>query len=76
MASRKVVGSVAGLWRFPVKSMAGERIDHAEITGKGILGDRAYALIDSLTGKVVSAKSVRLFPDVLSCRWKTDKYLS
>jgi uncharacterized protein YcbX len=48
--------------------MAGERIEQAEITGKGLLGDRAYALIDSATGKVVSAKSVRLFPDVLSCR--------
>jgi uncharacterized protein YcbX len=68
MAMSEVVGSVAGLWRFPVKSMAGERIEQAEITGKGLFGDRAYALIDTATGKVVSAKSVRLFPDVLSCR--------
>ena len=32
------------------------------------MGDRAYALIDADTGKVVSAKSVRLFPDLLDCR--------
>jgi len=67
MATSGVVGSVAGLWRFPVKSMTGERIEEAELTERGLLGDRAYALIDAETGKVVSAKSVRLFPGVLSC---------
>lgn len=67
MATSGIVGSVAGLWRFPVKSMAGEQIEQAELTGQGLLGDRAYALIDSETGKVVSAKSVRLFPNLLGC---------
>ena len=33
-----------------------------------MLGDRAYALIDVETGRVVSAKSVKRFPDVLSCQ--------
>jgi uncharacterized protein len=32
------------------------------------LGDRAYALIDGETGKVVSAKSVKLFPHILACQ--------
>ncbi len=68
MAASEVVGSVAGLWRFPVKSMRGERLEHAELTGRGLVGDRAYALIDADTGKVVSAKSVRLFPDLLTYR--------
>ncbi|MEK6288023.1 MAG: MOSC N-terminal beta barrel domain-containing protein [Acidobacteriota bacterium] len=68
MATNGVVGSVAGLWRFPVKSMTGERLEQAELTERGLVGDRAYALIDADTGKVVSAKSVRLFPGVLSCR--------
>ncbi|HYN26355.1 MAG TPA: MOSC N-terminal beta barrel domain-containing protein, partial [Pyrinomonadaceae bacterium] len=63
MATSEIVGSVAGLWRFPVKSMRGERIEQVELTGRGLVGDRAYALIDADTGKVVSAKSVRLFPD-------------
>jgi uncharacterized protein len=67
MATSAVVGSVAGLWRFPVKSMRGERLEQVELTGQGLLGDRAYALIDADTGKVVSAKSVRLFPDLLNC---------
>src|SRR6266403_2230383 len=36
-----------------------------EPTEQGVLGNRAYALIDAETGKVVSAKSVKLFPDIL-----------
>lgn len=38
------------------------------MTERGVLGDRAYALIDTATGKVASAKSVKLFPDLLACR--------
>jgi uncharacterized protein YcbX len=66
--SKETVGSVAGLWRFPVKSMKGEPIEQAELTPRGLVGDRAYALIDVDTGKVVSAKSVKLFPRMLDCR--------
>jgi uncharacterized protein YcbX len=68
MATNEIVGSVTGLWRFPVKSMKGERIEQAELTRRGLVGDRAYALIDTDTGKVVSAKSARLFPDLLGCQ--------
>ncbi|MFV1988020.1 MAG: MOSC domain-containing protein [Gemmatimonadota bacterium] len=62
------VGLVAELWRFPVKSMAGAQIEQAELGENGFLGDRAYALIDTHTGKVASAKSVKLFPGLLNCR--------
>jgi hypothetical protein len=48
--------------------MRGERLDRAEVTERGILGDRAYALIDVETGKVASAKSVKLFPSLLDCQ--------
>lgn len=68
MAASETVGSIAGLWRFPVKSMGGEQLEQAELTESGLLGDRAYALIDADTGKVVSAKSVRLYPDLLACQ--------
>ena len=68
MATNSVVGSVARLWTFPVKSMKGERIEQGEFTDRGLVGDRAYALIDAETGKVASAKSVRLFPDLFGCR--------
>jgi uncharacterized protein YcbX len=68
MAISEDVGSVATLWRFPVKSMGGEQLHDVEVTERGVLGDRAYALIDKDTGKVVSAKSVRLFPNLLDCK--------
>lgn len=68
MEISEAVGSIAGLWRFPVKSMRGEQLQEAELTERGVFGDRAYALIDTETGKVVSAKSVKLFPDLLSCK--------
>ena len=67
MADRSI-GTIGELWRFPVKSMAGERLEAAHVTEHGVVGDRAYALIDDETGKVVSAKSVRLFPQILQCR--------
>jgi uncharacterized protein YcbX len=57
-------GSVRSLWRYPVKSMAGEELDASEITGRGLLGDRAYALIDSVDGKVASAKNPRKWPQL------------
>jgi len=60
--------SVSSLWRYPVKSMAGEELDAVSVTGRGLRGDRAYALVDTVTGKVGSAKSVRRFGDLLKCR--------
>ncbi len=37
---------VAQLWRYPVKSMAGERIAHAEVGDRGIPGDRRLAVFE------------------------------
>ena len=51
--------SVSELWRYPVKSMQGERIDAGDVSDAGFTGDRAYALVDSATGKVGSAKHPR-----------------
>ncbi len=68
MTTQTAIGQVAGLYRYPVKSMAGETLTQAALTSGGLLGDRAYALIDVETGRVVSAKSVKRFPGVLSCQ--------
>ena len=67
MATNAVVGSVAGIRLFPVKSMRGQELEQGDFTERGLVGDRAYALIDTDTGKVVSAKSVRLYPDLFAC---------
>src|SRR5262245_29169382 len=61
-------GSLIGLWRYPVKSMQGEQIDATAITERGVLGDRAYALMDRATGYIVSAKHPRKWGAVFACR--------
>ena len=65
---QRVVGSIVSLWRYPVKSMMGEELNAAEVTKRGILGDRAYALIDSSDGKVASAKNPRKWPRLFDFR--------
>jgi uncharacterized protein len=52
-------GKVVSMWRYPVKSMLGEELNSSVVTERGLVGDRAYALIDEETGKVASAKNPR-----------------
>jgi len=59
VASPGSIGTVVSLWRYPVKSMMGEELNASALTERGVLGDRAYALLDPATGKVVSAKNPR-----------------
>ena len=59
-------GSVKALWRYPVKSMAGTKIDEALVTEGGILGDRAYAVIDRASGRVGSAKTPKKWAGLMT----------
>ena len=68
MTTSAAAGSVARLWRFPVKSMRGEPLETVELGKGGLVGDRAYALVETDSGKVVSAKSVKSYPGILDCR--------
>jgi uncharacterized protein YcbX len=68
MNASEPVGTIRALWRFPVKSMLGEELDAADVGEGGIVGDRAYALVDRGTGKVASAKHPKLWPNLLACR--------
>lgn len=54
------VGTIAALWRFPVKSMQGERLTQAPVDHRGVLGDRLYAVRDP-DGKLGSGKNTRRF---------------
>jgi uncharacterized protein YcbX len=40
------LASVVEIWRYPVKSMAGERLDSCAVTDRGLEGDRRWAFID------------------------------
>lgn len=45
MSISKRVGTVAALWRYPVKSMAAEPLDHADVSWHGVPGDRRWAFL-------------------------------
>lgn len=47
---------VLQLWRYPVKSMAGEQIDVVEVQPTGFEGDRRWGVIDVETGRVLTAR--------------------
>lgn len=56
------VGTVAQLWRYPVKSFQGEQVERLEVGPGGALGDRTLAVVDPAARKVLSAKR---WPDLL-----------
>jgi hypothetical protein len=61
------VGIVQAIHRYPVKSMAGEQLDHVTLDAGGIPGDRAYALRNTDNGKLLSAKLPRIATTLLDC---------
>lgn len=56
--------TVAAIWRYPVKSMAGERLERAALTSGGLPGDRVVQVYDG-RGRLVTA---RTFPRLLRLR--------
>src|SRR5436305_2926171 len=58
-SARAEAGLVVALWRYPVKSMMGEELNAAEVTERGLVGDRQFAVVDASTGKVAGAKNPR-----------------
>ena len=51
---------VVSLHRYPVKSMAGEGLPRLAVDGRGVVGDRAWAVVDP-DGRLGSGKSTRRF---------------
>jgi uncharacterized protein YcbX len=66
--SAQTSGSVVALRRYPVKSMMGEEINAVEVGDAGVLGDRAYAIVDVSDGKIASAKNPGKWPDLFCFR--------
>jgi len=62
----ELVGYVQALWRYPVKSMLGERLPRLEVDSRGVVGDRAYALWDPQAQRVASAKNPRCWAALLA----------
>jgi uncharacterized protein len=49
---------VTQIWRYPVKSLQGERVDEATVDAHGLVGDRRWALFDLATGNGLTARRV------------------
>ena len=48
--------------------MLGEELTATEVTERGLLGDRAYALVDSVDGKAATAKNPKKWPTLFEFR--------
>lgn len=59
------LGTVSQVWRYPVKSMLGERLDSATLGARGVPGDRGWAVCDVERGGVTNAKRL---PVLRGCR--------
>src|SRR5258707_13553798 len=60
----QVIGTVKEIWRYPVKSMAGERMQRANVSARGIHGDRGWAIRDEKAGEI---RNARKLPALLHC---------
>jgi len=60
-----MVVKVAQIWFYPFKSMAGNRMQSAQIDSHGIVGDRGWAVRDESAGEIRGAKKI---PALLRCR--------
>src|SRR5688572_5611671 len=47
---------VAQLWRYPVKSLLGERLSEAAFAADGLAGDRDWGILDPATGRILTAR--------------------
>ena len=61
--------TITELWRFPVKSIGGERLESADFGPAGIVGDRQWGLVDDATGTTLTARRA---PDLLFASARID----
>jgi uncharacterized protein len=53
------MATVVEVWRYPVKSMAGERLDSCEVAETGLVGDRRWALVDGSPNRAGKPLTIR-----------------
>lgn len=70
----KKLGEVVELWRYPVKSLRGERLSEVACDRRGVVGDRWWA-VRGADGRIGSGKTTRRFrrmPGLLSMSARLD----
>ena len=58
------IGTIREIWRYAVKSMAGEQLDSCTLESLGIPADRGWALRDETSGEITNGKR---FPLLMQC---------
>jgi uncharacterized protein YcbX len=61
MASPRDELVIEQIWRYPVKSLRGERLSASRVDGRSTAGDRLWAIRDTVSGKLGSGKNTRRF---------------
>ena len=51
-----LIGSIKEIWRYPVKSMAGEQLNACAVGTLGLTGDRGWAIRNETTGEITNGK--------------------
>jgi uncharacterized protein len=59
---------VAGIWRYPIKAMLGERLEDVEIGPRGCEGDRRWIVVDAVRGEQIANKRGPTDPRLRACR--------
>jgi len=62
------MATVTEIWRYPVKSMAGEQLDSCLITEHGLEGDRRWALIDGSPNRAGKKLTIRQHEGLMGYR--------
>jgi uncharacterized protein len=75
----EIVGTIKEIWRYPVSSIGGERLDAASVGTDGIDGDRTHLLVDLETDEVASPETTPRWRPALmlsACRTENDILVS
>lgn len=59
------IGRIREIWRYPVKSMGGERLSRTQVESRGLPGDRIWAVRDEVRGGIRGAKKI---PPLMRCK--------
>ena len=59
------VGVISEIWRFPVKSMQGARVESCSVSTQGLLGDRCWAMRDEQRKEIQWGKK---YPQLMLCK--------
>jgi uncharacterized protein YcbX len=64
------IGRISEIWRYPVKSMGGQRLEGTEVGPLGVEGDRRFGVLDRERGSILSAKRA---PSLFLCAGRYDE---